>query len=166
MSTDCSLQVKLFTEESSGKPVPTHPRLMSYEEFFFISKMVISELMELGATVAKEGENLRETMKVAAENAEYPTFSPVGKSETELKAEQVDALVDIQYYCENAAVKAGFYTRPIFEKVHEVNLNKRFEDGTFHRYPDGKVMKPPGHKPANLIPVIEGWEKNGTWSSC
>ena len=157
--TTRSEKVKIFTEESMGVTLPTHPRKMTREEVAFVVKMNCEELMELLLTV---DDDPKEALKAIVEKANLPG-RPRPQTDTEIIAEQVDAFVDIDYYNCNASCKAGFNPDAIFDVVHQANMSKKFEDGTFHKNEIGKVIKPPTWKEPNITGIVEGWVTNGSW---
>lgn len=159
-----SEKVKIFTEESSGKTLPTHPKRMTRDEVLFVVKMNCEELQELLLTVIEDGECPRELLTNIVKNSQLPTIKPLVTDQDYIR-EQVDAFVDIDYYNCNAAAKSGFNVDQIFNVVHECNMAKKFEDGAFHRNDAGKVIKPPNWQEPDLDPIIEGWNTNGTWKS-
>jgi len=67
---------------------------------------------------------------------------PPPVDEVDMITQQADALVDINYYNYNCATKHNMDIDAVFKIVHQANMNKRFPDGTFHRDPSGKVIKP------------------------
>ena len=85
----------------------------------------------------------------------------------------VDALVDSQYFVDGSGIALGVDLEPFFDAVHGANMGKvwcaadllkmepgwtsqRVEGTIFFivRREDGKVMKPPGFKPADLNQVL------------
>jgi predicted HAD superfamily Cof-like phosphohydrolase len=135
-------KVRQFTEESLGKPCPKTPQLMDKSAVKFIVQMVISEMTELAQTVCTDAEEtksfIRECLfKDFNENYQRPD------NETDLIAEQADALVDARYYMLNCSAKHGIDSSRVFNVVHAANMAKKWEDGQFHRREDGKVIKPP-----------------------
>lgn len=162
--TTRSENVKVFTEESKGDKLPNHPRKMTRDEVLFLVKMVSEELQELLLTVTNEKENVKELLADIVCKSNSPTYNNVGKSDLELMAEQVDAFVDIDYYNCNAAAKVGFNVDDVFNLVHQANMNKKFEDGTFHKNSEGKVIKPPGWTEPDVKTVVSSWVENGTWT--
>jgi predicted HAD superfamily Cof-like phosphohydrolase len=159
-----SENVKIFTEESKGDKLPNHPRKMTRDEVLFITKMVNEELQELLLTVTHENENVKELLIDIVKKSNSPTYNNVGKSDLELMAEQVDAFVDIDYYNCNAAAKVGFNVDDVFNLVHQANMAKKFEDGTFHKNSEGKVIKPPNWTEPDVKVVVSKWIENGTWT--
>lgn len=70
-----------------------------------------------------------------------------------------DALADIQYVLDGAALCCGMDIEPLVEEVHRSNMTKIWPDGTVHRRPDGKIMKPPGFQSPDLEAILRS-EKN------
>jgi len=159
-----SENVKIFTEESKGDKLPDHPRKMTRDEVLFLTKMVSEELQELLLTVTNENENVKKLLISVVKKSNSPTYNNLGKSDLELMAEQVDAFVDIDYYNCNAAAKVGFNVDDVFTLVHQANMNKKFEDGTFHKNSEGKVIKPPGWTEPDVKAVVSNWMEHGTWT--
>jgi len=62
------------------------------------------------------------------------------------EAEQVDALLDICYYCLQHLSMAQVNTGPLWKLVHEANMRK-FGPGGYRRESDGKWCKPEGFVP-------------------
>jgi len=160
-----SENVKIFTEESKGVELPNHPRKMTRDEVLFLVKMVTEELQELLLTVTDEKENVKELLADIVCKSNSPTYTSEGKSDLELMAEQVDAFVDIDYYNCNAAAKVGFNVDDVFDLVHQANMSKKFEDGTFHKNQEGKVIKPPNWTEPDVKAVVSKWMEQGTWTN-
>ena len=160
-----SEHVKIFTEQSKGVELPNHPRKMSRDEVLFLTKMVTEELQELLVTVTYENEDVKELLVDIVTKSTSPTYNNKGKNDLELMAEQVDAFVDIDYYNCNAAAKVGFNVDDVFNLVHQANMNKKFEDGTFHKNSEGKVIKPPSWTEPDVKEVISKWINQGTWTN-
>jgi predicted HAD superfamily Cof-like phosphohydrolase len=137
-----SQKVAEFTS-GSGTFVPKVPELMNEEETLFVIKMMLDEIMELGATVLGSANVKDKMIKMIVDSKDINL--PISEMSTnELIGEQADAFIDIYYYMQNASCKKGINLSKVFELVHEANMNKRFPDGTFHKREDGKVIKPPG----------------------
>jgi predicted HAD superfamily Cof-like phosphohydrolase len=137
---------------------------MTRTEVEFLVKMMCGELMELLVTVTDDKEDARQVLKGLVDVAEYPTFKAQGQDDVSIMAEQVDALVDVNYYGLNAAAKVGFNVDQVFDVVHQANMDKRSkEDGMFHRNSEGKVIKPVGWKEPDVKAVVSRWAEHGTW---
>lgn len=145
--------VRQFTKES-GTHVPNQPQLMSKSEVFFLIKMMLDEIMELGATVSEPHEVKFNMIKMITDSKDLPKI--IGVNSEELIAEQGDALVDSYYYSLNAAAKKGVNLSKIFEIVHKANMDKRDPvTGKFVKREDGKIIKPVGWKEPNIIDEIK-----------
>ncbi len=154
--------VYLFTKES-GTNVPNKPQLMSPKEVFFLIKMILDEIMELGATVAESDEVKLNMIKMITESTDLQKIKDV--SIEELIAEQGDALVDIKYYSLNAAAKKGVNLSKLFEIVHKANMNKRDPvSGKFLKREDGKIIKPIGWKEPDITAEIIRQMKEGSFA--
>ena len=133
-----------FTKES-GTNVPNKPKLMSSDDVFFLIKMMLDEIMELGSTVECPHEVKYRMIKMITDSKDIPVIENV--SIEELIGEQGDALVDSYYYSLNAAAKNGINLSKIFEIVHKANMDKRDPlTGKFIKREDGKIIKPMGWK--------------------
>ena len=125
----------------------------------FLVTMLCEEAMELLAGSPDEGLTVLdplETLIECARSAKLPVKMDVS-SEVAIVANQADAMVDIMYFCYNAAAKAGIDCDEAFAIVHEANMRKRFPDDQFHRNANGKVEKPPGWKEPDLKSLAGKW---------
>ena len=145
--------VKEFTEGASGTPCPTNPQPMNKQQVQFLVRMVLSEIVELCQTVTDSYDE--------AEHMVYnclgsdPSKQPEYKNDIDIIADQADAMVDAWYYMLNASCKNGIDLSKVFDEVHKANMNKRDPiTNQFIRRADGKVLKPPGWKPANIRNVV------------
>lgn len=155
--------VKDFTEESSGVKCPEEPKVATLEELTWISKMVMSELHELLCTKTETPQEAEELLKKCiGTDLNHNYVKP--KTDIEICAEQMDALVDVEYYMNNFACKKGMNLEKVFQEVHKANMMKKFPDGTFHLRSDGKVLKPENHKEADITKVAKNMSIYGSWS--
>lgn len=67
--------------------------------------------------------------------------------------DEIDALIDLEYFVQGTLVEHGVKPDAIFEIVHQANMSKLFPDGKPHYNEDGKVIKPPHWK--NPEPLIK-----------
>jgi len=114
--------------------------------------------MELLATVRNEEDSvldIRSQLISCVGQARLPQLR-VFWNDADVMGEQVDALVDIDYFSGNAASKVGWDMDEVFDVVHEANMAKRHPDGTFHKV-NGKVDKPPGWTPPDVQRVVQKW---------
>ena len=63
-------------------------------------------------------------------------------------------LADIAYVCYQYAAAAGWDLDEALTRKHEANLSKLDDDLKPIKRADGKVMKGPNYKPANLIDLV------------
>lgn len=76
--------------------------------------------------------------------------------------EMIDALVDLQYFINGAAIALGIDLEPFFRAVHENNMTKVCHTcGEPHYHPNGKVAKPDNYVPVDLQAVYKEVYPNG-----
>jgi predicted HAD superfamily Cof-like phosphohydrolase len=154
--------VRQFTKET-GTDVPNKPELMSEDEVFFLIKMMLDEILELGATVEEPIQVKYNMIKMIIESKNIP--KSIGSSE-QLIGEQGDALVDSYYYSLNAAVKKGINLSKIFNIVHKANMNKRDSvTGKFLKREDGKIIKPANWISPDITAEIKRQMTEGSFTS-
>ncbi len=151
--------VKQFTEET-GNIIPSIPSLMTKDETYFLIKMMLDEIMERAATVADPDDAKKAMIEMITHSKDIPKETGV---ETELIASQADALIDCYYYSLNAAAKKGVNLSKVFKVVHQANMNKKIK-GKFIKREDGKIMKPDGWTPPDIIAEIVSQTINGPFT--
>lgn len=149
-------KVREFTL-GAGQNVPDRPTLMTREKVIFLVKMVMSEMQELVDTVTESSEESLELMRSCLGVDQSKHTGSSNKSELELIAEQADAAVDAWVYLLNGFCKQGVDLSRVFDLVHQANMAKRDpRTGEFiKRESDGKIMKPEGWQPPNIIEEIK-----------
>jgi|SRR5581483_9510219 len=151
--------VKFTTACSTDNSVPKYPRPMSPDRIRFVTRMIISELMELATTVTDDPVTfVQECIKT-----DLPR-KYTGTSDIDKLAYQLDACVDILYYLGDSAARDGINLDPGFTEVHAANMNKIGPDGKVIRREDGKIMKPPGWQEPDIHKVVERQMKEGSWN--
>lgn len=99
-------------------------------------------------------------------NAEHPkgsmTFTPVGEVDM---VEAADAMADLSVVLNGTATAFGIALEEILQEVDKNNLAK-FGPGHSVRE-DGKLIKPPGHKPPDIHSLLlaQGWEPHDKQAS-
>lgn len=83
---------------------------------------------------------------------ERPKLTPNGTID---KARLTKELADLLYVVHGAAVAFGLPLEPAFVRVHNSNMSKLGEDGKPIYRDDGKVLKGPNYKPADLTDLFE-----------
>lgn len=144
----------------SGYNVPKFPEIMNEDETLFIIKMILDEVMELGATVLNSTDMKYNMIKMIIDSKNI-NLDIKDMTKNEIIAEQADAFVDIGIYMQNAACKKGINISKIFNIVHKSNMSKRFPDGTFHKREDGKIIKPPDFISPDIVSEILRQKKEG-----
>lgn len=66
-----------------------------------------------------------------------------------------DALGDLLYVVNGAGVAYGIDLEPVFNEIHRSNMTKRNPDGSVSYRDDGKILKPEGYEPPQLLPILE-----------
>lgn len=162
MSSDAE-KVRQFTVESREDQVlPNTPQLMSKDEVFFLIKMLLDEIMELGSTVAESMEVKYTMIDMITKSKNIDMLDQ--ECDDYLIAEQGDALVDCYYYSLDAAAKKGVNISKIFDIVHSANMNKRDpKTGKFIKREDGKIIKPEGWKSPDIVEEIIKQKMNGSF---
>lgn len=154
-------KVREFTNATYGtqdKPVKLSP-----ERVKFIIRMIISESMELATTVT---DDYKSFIQNAVDTTDLPKTSISSSTDSaEIINDQADAFIDIIYYLCDTAARHGINLDRLFDCVHQANMSKKFEDGTFHIRSDGKIDKPPSFVPPDTLPIIKDMIENGSWSS-
>jgi predicted HAD superfamily Cof-like phosphohydrolase len=165
LSPPTALQrVKEFTE-ASGFPCPSHPTPMSKEASLFLTKMILDEVLEFLVplmTAAEAKQTLRELVADAKVEELYQHGQKVDS--TTVLTEQMDALIDVQYYMLNAACKHGMNIDHVFDLVHAANMAKRDPmTGQFIKRDDGKILKPDGWKEPDVKGEVVRQCSLGSW---
>jgi predicted HAD superfamily Cof-like phosphohydrolase len=122
---------------------------LDHEQLSFLLNMCASELVELAQTrFLNPIDIIKESLTV--------DFNPVilPKDETQVLADQMDAMVDILYYMLDACAKKGIDLEPVFNEVHKANMNKII-DGKIIRRNDGKILKPENWKAPDIRSIAE-----------
>lgn len=126
-----------------GLTINNYPTIPSREDLKLRARLLLEESLEFAhaagffvhAIVFKDGKieiDIRET-----------TLEPdlVGMA---------DALADIQYVNDGAAVTLGINLEPLAAEVHHSNMSKLWEGGVVKKDSGGKVIKSPDYSPADI----------------
>lgn len=151
---NCQDRVNEFTQ-ATGEVVPPYPQLMTRKEVEFMIRMVLSEMQELANTVTNSEKESVELLHKVCDEIDISTHKCADMSEVEKVAEQADALVDANYYMLNIAGRNGHNLSKVFDAVHQANMNKiDKETGMCKKREDGKILKPAGWKPPDIVAEI------------
>lgn len=76
-------------------------------------------------------------------------------------------LCDLRYVVEGTAVACGLdMDQGPYEAVHESNMSKVWDDGTIHRDPGGKILKPPHYESPDLSYFLQAVDAEPDLPSC
>ena len=156
--------VKEFTL-ATGFKVPDNPHKMTKDEVFFLTKMIIDEIMELTSTVAESKESKEILIKMINDSKNIKQCNSE-ISDIEIIAQQVDFVVDVYYYSLNAMAKCGINASTVFNLVHTANMNKRdpVTKLFIRRAEDNKILKPNGWIEADVNGEIKRQIEEGSWN--
>jgi predicted HAD superfamily Cof-like phosphohydrolase len=159
-------QIKEFMIKA-GQDVPPGPTASTAKVRELRVKLIAEELAELAEALnialelytARKPSHFCARLWDAIKQALFPDRKILVTADPNTAVNLVDvydALVDIQYVNEGAGVAFGLDMEPGFEEVHDSNMSK-FIDG--HKRPDGKWIKGPSYRPANLNAIVNNQRK-------
>jgi predicted HAD superfamily Cof-like phosphohydrolase len=164
--------------EFFGQKIPSLPTKLSFEESKLRANLILEEVFEtitkgLGLRVfINEGNN---DLTIHEGNLKSIEISYFKDKDTDL-VELADGVGDIFYVSEGTASAAGIDMEPVHEEIHSSNMSKAwtaadlqqakemYPDATVEHYggelyrlkrPDGKIIKSPNYKPANIKRIID-----------
>jgi predicted HAD superfamily Cof-like phosphohydrolase len=161
--------------DGSSRPseLPVRPILANSKQCLFITKMVISELLEMLMTFEPSPDKVKALLHQIVDDLDLPTsaiphtLDATLDSKTEQRSDvieaQMDAVADVMYYLLDFSTKHGYNIDRILSLVHGANMAKKHADGKFHKRDDGKVIKPPNWKEADLGKEVERQIREGAW---
>jgi predicted HAD superfamily Cof-like phosphohydrolase len=95
----------------------------------------------------------RRQLRVNLINEEAKEFEEASRNGDLIEA--ADALADLLYVIQGAALEWGIPLDAVFREVHRSNMTKVWADGTVHRREsDQKILKPPTYSPADIAAVL------------
>jgi predicted HAD superfamily Cof-like phosphohydrolase len=80
------------------------------------------------------------------------------QDQLEILTELVKELADLRYVIDGTAVSLGLPLDEVFEEVHRANMTKVWPDGSVRRRKDGKILKPPTFKAADISSLMGLYE--------
>lgn len=158
-------QVQMFTE-AFGQDVD----LPTLDKITILYKLLIEELVELGGSLGFSVYNIHKLMTLEAlsviEKHSATTTDNINSQEN--RANIVDAIIDMQYYefqlIQLFKLRNAYYKG--FAAVTKANMNKLGEDGKpiisdgTGGKPKGKILKPDGWKPADMVAIVKECDEN------
>ncbi len=159
---DLTNQVReLFTVVLPDQERLKHPGIPTDATMRFRVRLVAEEFVEMLDSVFgnQSGDGGVECMELESIQDAIRSLVDNGRINIDLP-EFIDALGDLKVVIEGAFVACGVDSRPIQLAIHHANMAKK--DGP-KRESDGKRLKPPGWKPADIEGELrkQGWLGNG-----
>lgn len=152
---DYYLKVKEFTQATSPSVIPSKPQKMTAAQLVLLTSLVIEELIELITASTGDAVHAQTLIMYAMSRAGEKSIE-LPKDEDEQIAAEQDALVDLVYVTMNGAAKTGVDFDAVFNLVHDANMKKvNPATGKVLRRQDGKVVKPEGWTPPDIISEIK-----------
>lgn len=117
------------------------------------ARLILEEAAEVVCSMFGCGEGTATWLK--AEFAEYlPDLQTVWAHRPDIN-EVGKELADLKVVTEGAALEYGIPLDSVFAEVHRSNMSKLMPDGTARLREDGKVLKGPNYRPADVAGVLE-----------
>lgn len=137
-------KVKEF-HQAFNYPMPEQPTPMSEEMVLNRAGFLVEEIIELIHATAGDHHNFLEMYDEFIERANESYRKQAAKSFPEnVLVAQADAIVDIEYFNNGNATLIAVNPDPLFNDVHDCNMNKLFPDGKPRYNEHGKIIKPEG----------------------
>lgn len=140
---------------SAGQITRNNPEIPTDEEIVLRIKLLFEEVLELAAAsgyMVGISNSTHDEKKESISPIEEGDIRYIKIAEEPNLTEVADALTDIDYVNLGAACSYGIDLEPCQKEVHGSNMSK-FIDG--HRREDGKWVKGPSYRPADLKTVLD-----------
>lgn len=138
--TDTLTQVAFF-HEAFGLPVVSHPSIPSDDRVALRLRLIDEEYKE----VRSELTNILEKQRYGHEIS----------GQSQRLADLAKELSDLIYVIYGCALEFGLDLDRALAIVHTSNMSKLGEDGKPIRREDGKILKGPNYKPADLSELVD-----------
>lgn len=138
-------RVKEF-HETFGHPVGDKPEVPDDDRQELRLALILEEALELAEALGFKTEHVKR--EVGYMLYDYPT-----ESEPDLVG-VADALGDLDYVVNGAALEFGIDLPAVTAEVHRSNMTKLGPDGKPIYREDGKILKGEGYEPPNLEKVL------------
>lgn len=128
-----------------GHPVADSPTTLSPERATLRLALIVEEVFELADAMGFY------TMEALVAATKMLSAGPVVEPDLVGTA---DALGDIEYVVNGAAVESGLPLPEVVAEIHSSNMTKLGEDGKPIYREDGKILKGPGYRAPSLESVL------------
>ncbi len=137
--------------EAFGAPVAWSPQVPSYERRKLRVELLLEEVLEFATA---SGFVVRQVEQDGEMKLRLFGFDRRGDDAANL-VEAADALADIRYVTDGAALEWGIPLEKCLREVHRSNMSKLGEDGKPILRADGKILKGPHFTLPDLEGIIE-----------
>ena len=144
-------QVKEF-HFASGHPVEPEPVIPTAKDRMFRCRFIVEEALEF---IKASGCKLVVLSYLPDCSLVNWTVRESEKDEVDI-VEVADAIGDLNYVVEGAALTWGIPSGRVGDEVHRSNMTKAYPDGRFHSNEHGKVIKPATFTPPDIETVLFG----------
>lgn len=146
--------------EAFGAPIAWSPEVPPHDRRKLRCALLLEEVIEF---CAASGFVVRQVERDGELHLELFDFSGADDDDNTNLREAADALVDIRYVTDGAALEWGIPLEKCLREVHRSNMSKLGEDGKPILRADGKILKGPNFTLPDLESIIELYKgvKNG-----
>lgn len=131
--------------ETFGHPVAEGPTVITDERTALRLSLIFEEAVELAQASGFFTVEVEEAVK------KMLVFGQVGQADLIGVA---DALGDLEYVVNGAALEQGIPLPEVVAEIHDSNMTKLGPDGKPIYREDGKILKGEDYRPPNLGPVL------------
>lgn len=141
--------------EAFDAPVAWAPTAPEAERRQLRVKLLVEEVLEFAAASGVVlGFFVNGELQTFDENTPLEFLVRKDPQATNL-TEAADALADIRYVTDGAALEWGIPLEKCLREVHRSNMSKLPADGVPLRRDDGKILKPPSWTPPDLKSILD-----------
>lgn len=137
--------------EAFGAPVAWSPQVPTYERRKLRVSLCLEEVLEFASA---SGFVVRQVEENGEMHLRLFDFGARGDDAANL-VEAADALADLRYVTDGAALEWGIPLEKCLREVHRSNMSKLGEDGKPILRADGKILKGPNFTLPDLEAIIE-----------
>jgi len=131
--------------ETFGHPVGKAPLTPTVDRMKLRLALILEEAAELTDAMGFDGELIRQATADVLEK---------GVVEHADLIEIADALGDIEYVVNGAALECGINLPQVVSEIHHSNMTKLGPDGKPIYRDDGKILKGEGYRPPNIAKAL------------
>lgn len=136
--------VKEF-HETFGHPVGAEPLIPTADRVKLRLALILEEAAELAEAMGYDGEIVRDATDIMFE---------VGTVQHGDLVPAIDALGDLEYVVNGAAIEYGVHLPTAVEEIHRSNMTKLGPDGKPIYREDGKILKGEDYEPPNIARAL------------